>query len=96
MEGYVGRDITEVVLDYGPPSASFDMPDGRTAFQWSITSSFVAPTYATTNVYGNTAFTNISGGGVSTQSCAYTLFGQENAQGSYTIVGYHPPNPFCE
>ena len=68
MQGYVGKDMREVMLDYGAPANAFDMGDGRRAFQWVINSSYTTPTYATTtgtvnttgnayaignNVYGN-------------------------------------------
>ncbi len=29
MEGYVGRDITDVMIDYGRPSNVIELPDGR-------------------------------------------------------------------
>lgn len=100
MKGYVGRDITEAVLDYGPPSAVLDMPDGRRAFQWRMDTMGMIPatTTYTGTTYGNTTYGtfNTSGGGVFSQTCFYTVFGQKNAKGSYTIVDFRPPTAACE
>jgi len=54
MQGYVGKDVRAVMLDYGPPANAFDMGDGRRAFQWVINSSYTTPTYATTTGTVNT------------------------------------------
>lgn len=95
MNSFVGKDITEAVTSYGPPVASFDLPDGRTAFQWRIDSAFVAPT--TTNIYGtgNMATAYTYGGGVMSKQCFYTLFAKPNPRKSFTIVGYAPPRVGC-
>lgn len=96
MKGYVGRDITDVVLDYGPPSNVVELPDGRTAFQWSRTTSYTAPT--TTNIYGygNYASATTYGGGTSYSECLYTLFAKPNPQNSFTVVGFKEPDFWCE
>lgn len=96
MRGYVGGDITEPMLDYGPPSNVLELPDGRTAFQWSITSSYTAP--ITTNVYGygSSATAVTTGGGTSYSECLYTLYGMPNPQGSFTVTGFREPNLLCE
>jgi hypothetical protein len=31
MQRYVGQDIRAVILDYGPPSGTIDLPDGGRA-----------------------------------------------------------------
>ena len=36
MEGYVSRDISSVIANYGPPANTFDLPNGQRAFQWEI------------------------------------------------------------
>lgn len=100
MQGYVGKDITDVVLERGPPTGTMDMPDGRRAFQWRMDSVYSMPgtTYYSGNTYGNTTYGtfNTVGGGIYSQSCVYTLFGQKNPRGSYTVVGFHPPPLECE
>ena len=96
MEGYVGRDITDVVLDYGAPANVLQLPDGRTAFQWSRTATYSTPT--TTNIYdyGNYATATTYGGTTSSYDCLYTLFAQRNSQNSYTVVGFKEPTLMCE
>ncbi|WP_298974900.1 hypothetical protein [uncultured Roseobacter sp.] len=95
MQGYVGRDITEVVLDYGKPTNVVELPDGRTAFQWNRTTSYTAP--ITTNIYGSGSYATATtyGGGTSYSDCLYTLFAQPNAQGSFTVTGYKEPSFSC-
>ena len=96
MEGFVGKDISEVVLQYGPPVNKIDMPDGRIAFQWSMDSYVVMP--STTNIYssGNIATVNSYGGGVFTNTCLYTLFATPSSNNSYTITGFQKPRLDCE
>jgi len=100
MEGYVGKDVTEAMLDYGPPANVMDLPDGTRAFQWSMTSSGVIPTTTTYNAtaYGNTVVgsTTTTGGGVYSQQCVYTLIGVKNTNKSYTITGYRKPTMMCD
>jgi len=100
MESYVGKDVTEVVVQYGPPSNVFEMPDGRVAFQWSITTPIIMPTTTTVNAYGGygyaTGYSTTTGGYVGDQNCVYTLFAQPNSQNSFTVVGFQPPNLMCE
>jgi hypothetical protein len=102
MQSYVGKDIREVVMDYGTPVGAFDLADGQRAFQWNITSSHVVPSYSTTNgsfnantnFYGHSAMTtgNIQGSTitrpsyVSTNSCLYTLIAKKGDEKEQWIV----------
>ncbi len=54
MQSYVGKDIREIILDYGHPSNAMDMGDGRRAFQWVIGKSYVTPVSVNTNGTVNT------------------------------------------
>lgn len=45
MQGYVGKDVREVVLDYGSPTNAMDMGNGLRAFQWTKSHSYTTPTY---------------------------------------------------
>lgn len=100
MENLVGKDVTEVQLQYGPPVNVLDMPDGRKAFQWRIDSTVMMPmttsyTGVTSgNITTGNAFT--SGGGVFTTACFYTLFARPNQNNSFTVVGFQPPRLDCE
>ncbi len=100
MEGFVGKDLREVQLEYGPPINAFEMPDGRTAFQWRFDSTTMMPMttsysgVASGNWVTGTATTY--GGGVFSTPCFYTLFGTPNSNDSYTIVGFQRPKLDCE
>ncbi len=105
MNSYVGKDVREVMLDYGPPANAFDMGDGRRAFQWVMNSSYTTPTTATTtgtvNSYGSSSWVNsntmITGGQTITSNCVYTLFGRwnENTSG-WSVTEFKKPNLMCE
>lgn len=100
LESYVGKDITEVAMDYGIPTGVMDLPDGRRAFMWNRTATMTTP--ATTNISavqsGNwvTGSAYTFGGGTSVYQCTYTLIGQRNPQGSYTVVDFRKPQAMCE
>ncbi|MCT4333210.1 hypothetical protein MU516_10070 [Paracoccus sp. YLB-12] len=100
MKTYVGKDITEAAMDYGVPNGVMDLPDGRRAFIWQRSQSMAMPT--TTN-YNATAYGNwvsgtatTTGGGVNSWECTYTLIGQKNPRGSYTVVDFRKPSLACE
>lgn len=96
MAGLVGKDLTEVMVQYGQPAGSFDMPDGRKAFQWRVDSSYMMPTTTTYTAYGNIGTAYTTGGGVVSGTCFYTLYGEKNRSNSYTITSFAPPPPGCE
>ncbi len=62
MGKYVGQDIREVALSYGPPSNAFDYGDGRRVFQWTSKTTFTTPSQSTSTgsatVVGNTIWMN--------------------------------------
>ena len=90
MKGYIGKDVREVVVEYGYPSNWLDMGDGRRAFMWTSYRNFTTPVnvssyttgQANAQVYGNTVSaqgsantnTRITGGQTYTSSCLYTLY----------------------
>lgn len=96
MKGYVGRDISEVMVANGPPAAVFDMPDGRKAFQWATSSTYVTPTTTTVSGYGNYLTAQTYGGIPITSNCVYTYYARPNAQKSFTVVGFAQPSLDCE
>lgn len=96
MGGMVGKDITEVMLSYGPPASRFEMPDGRTAFQWRMSGATVMPTTTTFVGTGNVMTAQTTGGGMMGWTCNYTLFATPNSANSYTITGFQPPSFGCE
>jgi len=101
MQGYVGKSITEPMLDYGRPTAVFDLPDGTRAFQWSIDSTgaipITSPTTAT--AYGSAGWATITGTETTyvpySQSCNYTLLAKPNGN-DWVVVGFRKPQLMCE
>lgn len=96
MEGFVGKDISEVYVQYGPPMNRFEMPDGRHAFQWHIQEEFFMPSTTTINTYGGMATAQTYGGGIYSNSCYYTLYAKPNSAKSFTVVGFEQPRIDCE
>lgn len=71
---WVGRNFDEFVMSYGAPYRRFELNSGGTAYVWnSGISSIAIPATATTNVYGNTAYTQVSGGGNINMFCEMQL-----------------------
>lgn len=105
MRSYIGKDIREVMLDYGPPANAFDMGDGRRAFQWVMNSSYTTPvTATTTGSVSNTGYsswvntnTTITGGHTVNSKCIYTLFGRwDEISESWIIKDFKKPKFMCE
>ncbi|NKX43367.1 hypothetical protein [Roseicyclus persicicus] len=95
MRGFVGQDVTAVMVRYGPPVAQFDLPDGRTAFQWATSTPIIAPMTTTVTGYGNFATAQTTGGYLGQQNCVYTLYAAPNQSGSFTITGFEQPTFDC-
>jgi hypothetical protein len=105
MQSYVGKDVREVMLDYGAPSNAFDMGEGRRAFQWVIRSSYAVPATATTtgsvNTVGSTSWVNsdttISGGQTINSKCLYTMFARwSDGTKGWVVTDFKKPNLMCE
>lgn len=105
MSGFVGQPLQQAMVKYGPPSNAFDMPDGRRAFQWAMSSTYVTPTYSTTTGnaygYGNSVNwqtnTQITGGVPITSKCAYTLYGRwSDGANAWIVEGFEKPSFACE
>ncbi len=101
MEGYVGKDVREVVLDYGPPINALDLAGGQRAFQWKINSSFTTPIQSTTtsNISRNwyTANTITTGGQTYSSSCIYTLLTKRSTnKDAWIVTGFRKPSLMCE
>jgi hypothetical protein len=104
MEGYVGQPLQAAMARNGPPDVVFDMPDGRRAFQWVVTSEGRMPTMTTTNanIYAPPgAFANVNstsmttGGGVVTNTCRYTMYA-EWRDNAWIFTGFEPPRFMCQ
>lgn len=107
MQSYVGKTVQDAAVRYGPPTNVFDMPDGRRAFQWSVSSTYVAPRTTTTNLSlyappgsafaSGSAQTTSYGGQPITQTCLYTVFGRYNqGVGAWIIESFEKPSFMCQ
>ncbi len=101
MENYVGKSITEPMLDYGRPESVFDLPDGRRAFQWVMRSSGVLPmsTPSESTIYGTGGWASVTTTSTTylpySQTCAYTLIAKPVGN-DWIVDGFRKPRLGCE
>jgi hypothetical protein len=106
MERYVGQPLTQPVLDYGPPTAAFDIDKNTRAFIWSMEHSHTSPGYASTTgtVDSNgffSAHTSIHPAETTNWKCSYVLYAQRNGSdvpgpAAWTVTSFKKPNIMCE
>ncbi len=100
MEGYVGKPITEVVLDYGPPVNFLDIEQGRRAFQWRIDSSGYIPMTTPSNgsIYGAGGYASYTSTTTTyvpyEQSCLYTMTATWSGE-TWVVDGFRQPRLGC-
>jgi hypothetical protein len=101
MRNFVGHDIREVELAYGPPSNQIDMGGGTRAFQWTKISVDTTPMSAVTTTDKDrkgrkTTSTQFVGGNQSVTQCLYTFLTVRNPQAnSWTVTGFRQPSFDC-
>lgn len=101
LESYVGKSVTEPILDYGPPSSVVELPDGRRAFQWARTNSGVIPvtTPTTATVYGSggyaTAYATTTDYIPYSNDCVYTLIAVRSGA-DWVVESFRKPTLSCE
>src|SRR5690242_3984453 len=97
MKTYIGKPLSEVVMDYGPPNAAFDIDQRQRAFVWTRSYSYGLPGTATTTANTNmglyTATTLINPPQTFSQECTYTaitekIVGAPQGPASWRIVGF--------
>ena len=100
MSAYVGREITSVVAQYGPPTHEYDLPDGTRAFQWERLETHHVPEtiiYEEKHSRKRTSGTSTTiGGYVEEELCFYTLYAEPGLAGNWVIVGFEKPRFECE
>jgi hypothetical protein len=109
IKSYVGKPLSDAVIDYGPPAYSFDTGDGTRTFVWSISSSFVLPGHSSGNAsvttFGNTA--QLYGAATYSppisvsQQCNYAVYAKRTRNdiegpAAWVITGFKPPRADCE
>jgi hypothetical protein len=71
---WLGRNMDDFIRQYGLPYKQYAFKEGNVVYVWnSGISSFTMPATATTQVYGNTAYTQIRGGGSINMFCEMEL-----------------------
>jgi len=106
LQGYVGKDLREAVLDYGYPVMFLDMADGRRAFQWDMSRKVDLPASAETTTKTQGLWTNSTtstsktvidpGGTMTITNCKYTMFGEwSTEQNGWEIVDFKKPSGIC-
>lgn len=101
LQGYIGKPITEAILDNGPPTNIVELGDNRRAYQWDVTKAGIVPITApsTTYVYGS----GISATATITsttyvpyeQRCIYTVTATKSESGEYIVDGFREPEFGC-
>ena len=105
MQAYLGKDIRDVMVDYGPPVHQFDMGNGTRAFQWETVDHYREPVTASTTGFVNgpkhsggivNANTIYTGGNTYTSKCFYTYFAKWNKLSKgWIITGFRKPVSGC-
>lgn len=91
MQGYVGKDINEAIMDYGPPDNIIELSDGRRAYQLvrGKTTTLPSMSHTTTHDYGNAGITGQTTGNRFNASVntSGTSFSNTINSGSTTVEG---------
>ena len=101
MRGYVGQDVRQVELAYGPPSNVIDLGNGTRAYQWTRISVSTTPVSAVTTSNKDkkgrrTSETQFIGGEQSTSRCVYTFLTVWSPQrNGWTVTGIRQPSLDC-
>ncbi len=105
MERYVGKLMSEAVMDHGMPSSAFDVEPGKRAFVWSRSMyySFGGGSTTTGSVIGGNLFasTYVSPAMTTQQTCQYVAFADRirtdiEGPAAWHITGFRKPSLLCE
>jgi predicted small secreted protein len=101
MRGYIGQDIRNVELSYGPSANQIDLGNGTTAFQWSKISVDTTPGTAVTTTDKDkkgrkTTSTQFKPGSTTVTNCLYTFITAWNQQANgWIVTGIREPSLDC-
>jgi hypothetical protein len=101
MRDYVGQDIRNVQLEYGPPAGQVDLGDGTRAYQWKKVSVSTTPASAVTTTDKDkkgkkTYQTQYIGGTQSVTNCVYTFItAWDAARNGWIVTGIREPSLDC-
>lgn len=102
LDKYVGRSITDPMLDFGKPDEVFDLPNGQRAFQWEVQKEGLRPAprpvIGVGIGYGGGLWSNVTTVGTTyvpyTKSCRYTLIGARSGK-DWIVTDARQPAPGC-
>jgi hypothetical protein len=101
MQSYVGQDIRNVELAYGPPVNQIDLGSGARAFQWSKITADTTPMTAVSTTDKDkkgrkTTQTQFIGGDTTVTRCLYTFITTWNPQtNGWIVTGIRQPTLEC-
>ena len=101
MRSYVGQDIRQVELAYGPPSNIIDLGNGVQAYQWTRISVSNTPISEVTTTRRDrkgrrTSTTEMTGGQQTESRCLYTFMASWDPRRNAQIVtGIRQPSLDC-
>jgi hypothetical protein len=101
MRGYVGQDVRNVELNYGPPANQIDLGNGTRAYQWTKITVDTTPMSAVSTTDKDkkgrkTTQTDFIGGDQSVTKCLYTFITTWNPQANgWIVTGIREPSFDC-
>lgn len=101
LEGYVGKSISEPMMDMGRPENVIELSENRRAYQWRETNSDVIPitTPSTATIAGPGGWTSVTtthtGYIPYTTDCLYTVTATK-AGNDWIVDGFRKPSLECE
>jgi len=101
MRGYIGQDIRNVELSYGPSANQIDLGNGTRAFQWSKISVDHTPATAVTTTDKDkngrkTTSTQFTPSSTTVTNCVYTFITTWNQQtNGWIVTGIREPSLDC-
>jgi hypothetical protein len=101
MRGYIGQDVRQVELAYGPPANVIDLGDGTRAYQWARISTSSTPVSAVTTTTKEkkgrrTSTTELVGGQTTVTRCLYVFMTAWSPQrNGWIVTGIQPPSLDC-
>jgi len=81
LRSYIGKDIREYMLEYGTPSDTFTLADGRKTCQWKKVSVTTAGEVGSLSGIESTESTKIT--------TLYTMY--DSTKAAWVVVGYKEP-----
>ncbi len=101
MRTFVGQDVRQVAIAYGPPSSVIDLGGGTRAYQWTRISVSSTPVSAVTTTTKDKkgrriSSTELVGGEQSVDRCLYTFMTAWNPQrNGWIVTGIRQPSLAC-